>query len=133
MSSVLVSPAAQAAVCSLPSLVLYLPASKRNLLFEGCFMKLRQSARTDVGKTRDHNEDSYGVSEGERVEQLGELLVVCDGMGGHAAGEVASRIGVDTILAIYYDDSAEDRPAVLRQAFEQANARIYTQGHGNMG
>src|SRR3712207_5220744 len=96
-------------------------------------MKLRHSARTDVGKTRDHNEDSYGVGEGEQAEAMGELLLVCDGMGGHAAGEVASQLAVETILSSYYDDSSEDRPHVLQQAFEQANAQVYTRGHGSMG
>ncbi|HEX9370239.1 MAG TPA: Stp1/IreP family PP2C-type Ser/Thr phosphatase, partial [Roseiflexaceae bacterium] len=96
-------------------------------------MKLRHSARTDVGKTRDHNEDSYGVGEGEQAERMGELLIVCDGMGGHAAGEVASQLAVETILAIYYGDPADDRPQTLEQAFEQANAQIYARGHGSMG
>lgn len=96
-------------------------------------MKLRHSADTDVGKTRDHNEDSFGVGEGEQAEQLGDLLVVCDGMGGHAAGEVASKIGVDTILSTYYADSSEDRAHVLEQAFEQANEQIYARGQGSMG
>jgi PPM family protein phosphatase len=96
-------------------------------------MKLRHSAQTDVGKTRDHNEDSYGVGEGDQVERLGELLVICDGMGGHASGEVASRLGVDTILQIYYGDDAEDRPVVLEQAFEQANQQIFARGRGSMG
>jgi protein phosphatase len=96
-------------------------------------MKLRCSARTDVGLARDHNEDSYGIAEGEVVDQFGELLVVCDGMGGHAAGEVASRIGVETILAAYYGDSTDERSIALRQAFERANTLIYDQGRGNMG
>ena len=96
-------------------------------------MKLRQSARTDVGKTRDHNEDTFGIGEGEPVEQMGELLVVCDGMGGHAAGEVASQIAVETILAVYYGDAGENRPQALEQAFEQANAQIYARGQGSMG
>jgi serine/threonine protein phosphatase PrpC len=96
-------------------------------------MKLRHSARTDVGKTRDHNEDSYGVGEDEQAERLGALLVVCDGMGGHAAGEVASQIGVETILAIYYGDSSDERPIALEQAFEQANEQIYAKGRGSMG
>jgi protein phosphatase len=96
-------------------------------------MKLRHSADTDVGKTRDHNEDSFGVGQGEQAERLGDLLVVCDGMGGHAAGEVASKIGVDTILSIYYGDASEDRARVLEQAFEQANEQIYERGHGSMG
>jgi protein phosphatase len=96
-------------------------------------MKVHHSARTDVGKTRDHNEDSYGIGEGPQVEQVGAVLVICDGMGGHAAGEVASRIGVETILAQYYDDADEDRPVALERAFELANAQIYAKGHGSMG
>ncbi len=96
-------------------------------------MKLRHSARTDVGKTRDHNEDDFGVGEGTGVAQYGELLIVCDGMGGHAAGEVASRLGVETILSTYYSNSSPDRVGVLRQAFERANERIHAEGRGAMG
>lgn len=96
-------------------------------------MKLRHSARTDVGKTRDHNEDSYGLGGGDRAAELGELLVVCDGMGGHAAGEVASQIGVTTIVESYYGDSSENRPNALEQAFEHANGTIFAQGQGSMG
>ena len=96
-------------------------------------MKLQCSAQTDVGLVRDHNEDSYGVGEGPQIEQLGHLLVVCDGMGGHAAGEVASRIGVETILAEYYADQDQDRSMALRRAVERANAEVYRQGRGTMG
>ena len=96
-------------------------------------MKLHSTARTDVGRTRDHNEDTFGLGEGEAVEQLGELLVVCDGMGGHASGEVASQLAVATILEIYYADQNEDRPAALERAFTAANARVHTQGRGTMG
>jgi protein phosphatase len=96
-------------------------------------MKLRHSADTDVGKTRDHNEDSFGVGAAEQAERLGDLLVVCDGMGGHAAGEVASKIGVETILSMYYGEASEDRAQALEQAFEQANEQIYARGNGSMG
>jgi Serine/threonine protein phosphatase len=105
---------------------------------DGCLppeepMKLRHSARTDVGRTRDHNEDNFGVGEGAGVEQYGELLIVCDGMGGHAAGEVASRLGIETILSTYYSDASPDRVDALRRAFERANARIHAEGRGAMG
>src|SRR5215467_2686800 len=52
---------------------------------------LRFYAATDVGKVRDHNEDNF------LVDKKLALFIVADGMGGHAAGEVASAIAVRTV------------------------------------
>lgn len=82
-------------------------------------------SRTDVGYVREHNEDSLLVSP--------PLFVVCDGMGGHEAGEVASEIAVGTIAA---RASRISDAASLGRAVEEANLQIIqaaSEGRGKEG
>ncbi|MBV8756882.1 MAG: protein phosphatase 2C domain-containing protein [Deltaproteobacteria bacterium] len=59
------------------------------------------AAETNVGKVRDHNEDSHFID-----PETG-IFVVCDGMGGHAAGEVASAIAVQTVREAWASDATQ--------------------------
>ena len=88
----------------------------------GTNTSLMWGARSDVGCVRSHNEDSYLVQS--------PLFCVCDGMGGHAAGEVASSIAVSTIAKTA---PHEADPARLAAAVEAANAAIIEASINGLG
>ena len=81
------------------------------------------SARTDVGKEKRTNEDAITTA----TAQSAQLLVVADGMGGHAAGDVASEIA-STELREYVVGAIEsgrsDHESVLAEAAQQANEAV---------
>ena len=65
-------------------------------------MKIRYAAKTDVGMKRTHNEDYFSLVEKE------QLFIVADGMGGHASGEVASKMAAETISEFYQHTSDDE-------------------------
>ena len=101
-------------------------------------------ARTDLGKTRDHNEDAFLVADltarttdlthggPHRVGERGTVFLVADGMGGAAAGELASSMAADVIFRHLIERSndgawtKEQFTELLRNAVEEANDRIHT-------
>ncbi|WP_283170229.1 Stp1/IreP family PP2C-type Ser/Thr phosphatase [Curtanaerobium respiraculi] len=87
---------------------------------------VRFGSRTDIGCVRDHNEDSLVVAP--------PLYAVADGMGGHAAGEVASEIAVRTLAALApaTADTKALGDAVVRANYDVINA-AQEEGRGGMG
>jgi protein phosphatase len=111
-------------------------------------IQLQVFGRTDVGQIREHNEDNFLVAdltrgsrslmESDRTQVVGargSVLGVCDGMGGAAAGEVASQLAVDII----YEKLVEGEPPTdhndlarrLVRAVEDAGIRIFNEARAD--
>src|SRR5579862_5501145 len=87
------------------------------------------SGRSDPGRTREANEDAFTrVSPEDPVvcERKGHLLAVADGLGGHAAGEVASAATLQGLVEAYFAPTSPSRvePA-LQRAMQAANLRVH--------
>ena len=108
-------------------------------------IRVKLFARTDVGQIREHNEDNFlvadlsrktrGLLEANRtgfVGPHGALFAVCDGMGGAAAGEIASQLAVDILYERMIDGLVDSHPLTrdelarrLVRAIEAAGLRIF--------
>jgi serine/threonine protein phosphatase PrpC len=108
-------------------------------------IRLKLFARTDVGQIREHNEDNFlvadltkrarGLLEGNRAGAIGKhgsLFAVCDGMGGAAAGEIASQLAVDILFERMTEGLIDEHPLSrdelarrLVRSIEAAGLRIF--------
>lgn len=91
-------------------------------------MSLRVAWASDPGLERDENEDSVLVKQPHG--NLDALLIVADGMGGHASGQVASKIAVETTAAELADDG-DLSPDHLRNVLGRVNAAVYAAARAN--
>ena len=93
--------------------------------------RLEYAALSDVGLRRSNNQDSLAVMPAASQslwQQRGDLFVVADGMGAHAAGELASKISTDTVPLVYHKLMDNTPAEAVLAALEEANAQINNRG-----
>lgn len=91
---------------------------------------MRYFALTDIGRSRAENQD-YVYASGDGVGILPNIFIVADGMGGHNAGDYASRMAVSVALQ-EMECSAEKKPvAILNQAIKRANRVLFKEAEAD--
>ena len=88
-------------------------------------MDLKHFAKTVVGLVRKANEDYIGSSTNQETNGNGDIFVVCDGMGGHVGGAIASKTAVECILEYFKSDTHPNPILALEKAISFANEQIY--------
>ena len=89
---------------------------------------------TDTGRVRPHNEDYvdfFVPPDPQQEAHKGAIYLVADGMGGHQAGEVASRGAVEVTIEHYYADKSHDVGRSLVRALQAANQQIHAQAQAD--
>lgn len=95
--------------------------------------RVEHATFSDLGMRRANNQDAVSVVLDSRKsgKSRGDVYLVADGMGAHAAGELASKLAVDCIPHAYQKLSDHAPPAALRQAVRKANSLIYSKGQSD--
>lgn len=95
---------------------------------------IQVASLSDVGMRRATNQDNLTVSIASSMEywqRKGHLFIVADGMGAHAAGELASKLAIDHIPHLYNKYNDTSAPEAMKRAVQDANAEIHRRGQAN--
>lgn len=95
---------------------------------------LTHVALTDVGMRRANNQDSMSVvlaSDKDEWRERGHFFMVADGMGAHAAGELASKIAVDGVPHLYRKYRELSPPEAMQKSIVETNSEVYRRGQAN--
>lgn len=95
-------------------------------------MYMKVFSATDIGQKRQMNQDFVFATD-QPVGNLPNLLVVADGMGGHNAGDFASRYGVSVLTETVRQDKNFNPVKILRKGVETANREVLTQSRSDPG
>jgi serine/threonine protein phosphatase PrpC len=89
---------------------------------------IRFAVKTDLGRIRENNEDKsdfYEPDDPTLLAARGSFYAVADGMGGHAAGQIASELALKTVISSYYDSPNDDIPTSLLEAVAVGNETVH--------
>ena len=91
-------------------------------------------ASSHVGMVRSENQDAYGCFPGaESNHTEDQLFIVADGMGGHLGGKEASRIAIEEVPKVFFNEKSASMEDRLRRAFLEANASIFDKAKSGNG
>jgi PPM family protein phosphatase len=100
--------------------------------WEGCFA---YAAISDIGLRRENNQDEKAVVLAPDFQawlSRGHVLMVADGMGAHAAGELASKLAVDGVPHLFHKYLHLSAPEALQRAVQETNAEVHRRGQANI-
>lgn len=80
---------------------------------------------SDKGIRREKNEDSFFRTD-KSIGALTNLYAVCDGMGGHKAGEIASQTAIDVLTECIMNHDFEDTVSIMQDSITEANKEVFT-------
>ena len=89
---------------------------------------MKVQAKTDVGRVREDNQDYYFFT-AEPIGSLKNLFLVADGMGGHKAGDMASRFTVETFVRLVKSYEYTDTVTILTEAVVRVNEMLIEKSH----